>query len=258
MPTLPKVRAVVFDKNMNLLLRSDPIFEILFGTIETLTDFNTFLAKNEMLDESFTKKLQMNNKEYHLCYRFIDLVETFEFHFFLLGDEWIVVNPTGRHDIHDELTGLLTERSLLSLLSHEIARTHRDKEIHTAIIIDIGHLKEINEAFGYLTGDTIIKSVAQVLNKRTRKSDSLGRYMGDKFVSVLHKTDMAGTMRYIKKLETAIRTLKFNYHDINFRVNINCGITTTQPDDTLFSLLERLQTDLLIKKEESTADIDYF
>jgi diguanylate cyclase (GGDEF)-like protein len=258
MPTLPKVRAVVFDKNMNLLLRSDPIFETLFGTIETLTDFNTFLAKNEMLDESFTKKLQMNNKEYHLCYRSIDLAETFEFHFFLLGDEWVVVNPTGRHDIHDELTGLLTERTLLSQLSHEIARAHRDRETHTAIIIDIGHLKEVNEAFGYLTGDTIIKSVAQVLNQRTRKSDSLGRYMGDKFVSVLHKTDMIGTMRYIKKLETAIRTLKFHYQDINFRVNVNCGITMTQPDDTLHSLLQRLQTDLLAKKEASTADIDYF
>jgi len=63
MPTLPKVRAVVFDKNMNLLLRSDPIFEVLFGKIATLTDFNTCLAKNEIPDTRLKEKLQHKHKE---------------------------------------------------------------------------------------------------------------------------------------------------------------------------------------------------
>lgn len=257
MATPPKIRVATFDKNMNLLLRADPMFKTLFGNITTLTDFNNFLAKNEMLNNNFTTKLHMNDKEYHLCCKVLDLQETYAFHFFLLSDEWIVVNPTGRHDIYDQLTGLLTERSLLSLIEHEIERTIRNKSTHTAVIMDIAHLQDINEAFGYLAGDTIIKSVANTLRLKTRKSDALGRYHGDKFITILHKTDESGTAPYIKNLDAALHNIRFHFNDLNFHITINYGITISKPDDTLDVLLERLHQNLLQNKETSRTDIEY-
>lgn len=258
MSTLQKIITVVFDKNMNLILKSDPVFDILFPNIRTLTSFKTFLAKNEILDETFLVKLNIGGKEHHVCYKCVDQNEIFEFHFFLINDDWIIINPTGRHDIKDELTNLLTERSLLSLLEHEIKSSTRDQEEYTAVIIDIVSLKDINETFGYLAGDTIIKTLAQTLKSNSRGSDALGRYQGDKFIIMLHKTDMNGTMKFIKKFESALANISFTFSDMKFFVQTNYGITTITPKETLKSLLDRLHDKLHDAKEGDTSHKEYF
>ena len=258
MSNLEQVRTVVFDKNMNLILRSDPIFEILFGQITTLTQFTTFLAKNTMLNENFLTKLNISGQEYHVCYKTIDLEDTYEFQFFLLGIDWVIINPAGRDDIHDQLTGLLTQRSLISLLEHEIKRTAREKNIYTAILIDIAHLQDINEAFGYLAGDSIIKSVAETLDTQTRGSDSLGRYKGDKFIALLHNTDLKGANLYFEKLNRAIGSIKFRFNDLNFHIKVNYSLTSSIQDDTVDLLLARLESALIKSKEGSESHIEYF
>jgi diguanylate cyclase (GGDEF)-like protein len=258
MPNLQKIISVVFDKNMDMILRSDPVFDILFPNIKTLTSFNTFLAKNEALDKNFLAKLNIGGKEHHVCYKCIDLEEIFEFQFFLLDDDWMIINPTGRHDIRDQLTDVLTQRSLLSLLEHEIQSSTRHQEEHTAVIIDIAHLKDINEAFGYLAGDSIIKTLAQTLKTNSRGSDVLGRYQGDKFIIMLTKTDINGTMEFIKKFEAALAKISFTFSDMSFFVKTNYGIISITPKETLKSLLDRLHDKLHEAKEGNISHIEYF
>jgi len=258
MARVQKIIKVVFDKNMNVILRSDPVFTFLFPEILTLTSFNTFLAKNKMLDDTFLTKLNIGGKEHHVCYKCLDLEETFEFDFFLLDDEWMIVNPTGRHDIHDQLTGILTERSLVALLDHEIKSSMRDKDSYTAIIIDIAHLKDINETFGYLAGDTIIKTVSKLLQDSSRGSDPLGRYQGDKFILMLHKTDIAGSMHFIKKFEEVLLVTSFHFSDINFNIKVDYGVTSIQKDETVDTLIQRLQQKLEESKKTSTTQMKYF
>lgn len=252
-----KIITVVFDKNMNLLLRTDPVFTFLFPDITTLTSFNTFLAKNRMLEENFLTKLHIQGKEHHVCYKCIDLQETFEFQFFLLDDEWIIVNPTGRHDIHDQLTGLLTQRSLIALLDHEIKSSIRDKDTYSSLIIDIAHLTDINETFGYLAGDTIIKTLAKILSSASRSSDPLGRYKGDKFILMLHKTDCDGAMHFIEKFEAILSKELFHFSDIKFNVQVNYGIVRISSTETIDSLLDNLHQQLNSSKESSTLEMKY-
>jgi len=252
-----KVITVVFDKNMNLLLRTDPVFTFLFPNIDTLTSFNTFLAKNRMREDNFLTKLHIQGKEHHVCYKCIDLHETFEFQFFLLDDDWMIVNPTGRHDIHDQLTGLLTQRSLIALLDHEMKSAIRDKEDYTSLIIDIAHLTDINETFGYLAGDTIIKTLAQLLQDISRSSDPVGRYMGDKFIIMLHKTNLDGAVHFIKKFEKSLLTKRFHFSDIKFNVQVNYALCAITPTLSIDSLIESLQEKLNTAKKTSSLRMEY-
>ena len=257
MPKLQETKTVVFDKNLNRIIHSDPLFEALFENIYTLTDLNAFLAQNGMLDEGFLKKLNMGGKEHHLCYQSVDLDDTFEFRFFLLADSWFVVNSTGCYDIHDQLTGLMTEKSILSLLGHEIKRISRNHEQSTAILIDVRHLKNINEMFGYLAGDYVIKEVANVLEKNTRGSDATGRFKGDKFIVILHQTDTHGTMQYINKFEESLKQINFAFNDMNFDIKLKYGVTMCKKDDTVDTLMQRLSKALTKAKKSRIADIEY-
>ena len=252
-----EVKTVIFDKNLNRILQSDPLFEALFENIYSLTALNSFLAQNSMLDEKFLHKLRMSGKEYHLCYQTKDLEETFEFQFFLLTDAWFVVNPTGCYDLYDQLTGLMTEKNILSLVKHEIKRATRDKKHSTCIILDIKHLKNINEMFGYLAGDYVLKEVSSTLKDNTRGSDALGRFKGDKFLILLHKTDAHGTMQYIQKFEEALKQINFCFNDFNFDIELNYGITMTKEDDNINALLERAHQALTRAKKSRTANIEY-
>jgi len=254
---LQEVKTVIFDKNLNRITQNDPIFEALFENIYSVTALNAFLAQNSMLDEDFLHKLSMGGKEYHLCYKTHDKAETFEFQFFLLSDSWFVVNPTGCYDLYDQLTGLMTEKNILSLLKHEIKRTARDKEQSTSLIIDIKHLKNINEMFGYLAGDYVLKVVSNALDENTRGSDALGRFKGDKFFVILHKTDAHGTMRYIQKFEEAIKQIEFCFNDFNFDIELNYGVTLTKEDDTVHKLIDRAHKALVKAKKSRTSHIEY-
>ncbi len=257
MSTLQEVKTVVFDKNLNRITHSDPVFEALFENIYSLTALNSFLAQNSMLDENFLHKLNMGGKEYHLCYQTKDLDETFEFKFFLLSDAWFVVNPTGCYDLYDQLTGLMTEKNILSLAKHEIKRGMRDKKHSTCVILDIKHLKNVNEMFGFLAGDYVLKEITRTLKKATRGSDALGRFKGDKFFIILHKTDAHGTMKYIQKFEEALKEINFCFNDFNFDVELNYGVTMTKEDDTIIDLLERCHKALSKAKKSRSSNIEF-
>jgi len=247
-----EIRTVIFDKNLNRVIEHDPIFEALFENIYALTELNVFLAQNGMIDQKFIHKLNISGIEHHLCYHTIDKDETFEFHFFLLSDSWLIINPTGCSDITDRLTGLLNEQNIISLLKHEIKRTQRDKANTSVLIVDIDHLKNINEMFGFIAGDYVLQSVAKIFKDNTRGSDAVGRYKGDKFIVSLHNTDAHGTMQYIKKFEHALKNIEFCFNDFNFDVDVTFGVTLCKEKDTATTLIQRaMQASNKAKKSHS-------
>ncbi len=255
MSMLQKVITVVFDKNMNLLLRSDPVFEYLFPNLKTLTEFKHFLDQNSFHDEKFLARLNVEGREHHICYKGFDLEETYKFEFFLLDEEWTVINPSGRHDIKDKLTGVLTQKSFMTILEHEIYRSKRNKEAYTLVLVDISHLKDINEAFGYLAGDSVIKSIADLLQSTSRASDTLGRYQGDKFLLLLNKTDLNGAMLYMKKLCAKVDKLSMDFSEVHLKLQVRYGISVQRDDDTIDTLMQRVSDKLKQAKIDAPAEI---
>ncbi len=257
MSVLQEIRTVVFDKNSNRITQSDPVFETLFKNITELSVLNTFLAQNSMLNEEFLHKLSIDGMEHHLCYQRKDLSESFEFHFFLLSDDWSVVNPAGGCDIYDQLTGLRNEKNILSLLKHEINRAARDKNSSATLIIDIKHLKNINEMFGYLAGDYVLKEVAKTVTGNTRLSDATGRYKGDKLVVLLYKTDAHGAMQYLNRFDKRFEQIALNFNGFSFDIEFNFGVTISKEEDTVDTLLERANNALIKAKKSRSTHVEF-
>jgi len=257
MAKMQEIRTVIFDKNLNRIVKTDKVFEVLFKNIYSLTEFNSFIAQNSMMDEKFICRLTIKGKAHNLYYSCVDKAETLEFNFFILNDSWSTISHMGCHDINDRLTGVLTEQNVLSLLKHEIKRTIRDKDATTVLILDIKALKNINEMFGFLAGDYVLKTVAKTLEENTRGSDALGRYKGDKFIVALHKTDTYGTMQYIKKFEAGLNKINFNFNGFDFDVELSFGVTLCDKGDTLTALVERTNKALRKAKKSHDSNIEF-
>ena len=252
-----EIKTVIFDKNINRIIKSEPVFEALFENIYTLTALNSFLAQKMFLDENFIKKLNFNGIRHQFCYKIVDKTQTLEFNFFLLSESWSIVNINHSEDADDGLTKLLSEKHTLSMLRYEITRSTRDKEHATTIIMDIRHLKNINEMYGYLVGDYVLKTVAHILQTNTRSSDAIGRYRGGKFIIALHKTDAYGTMQYLKKIEKELTNRVFKMNDFTIEVTVAFGITMCKENDTTDSLLDRANKALVKAKKSHASHIEY-
>ena len=85
----------------------------------------------------------------------------------------------------DSLTGLLNRRAIYKFMRGELERARRVSEPISIIFLDIDNFKKINDEYGHLTGDEALKLIANVIQKRSRAYDNIGRWAGDKFLIVL-------------------------------------------------------------------------
>jgi diguanylate cyclase (GGDEF)-like protein len=101
----------------------------------------------------------------------------------------------------DPLTGVWNRKRILQILDTELVRASRERRAVTVFMIDLDHLKEINDTYGHLVGDAVLREVSSRMTRVVRRYDSLGRYGGDEFLLVstnpnrLHATETAARLK---------------------------------------------------------------
>ena len=111
----------------------------------------------------------------------------------------------------DALTGLPNRRALEEHIEEELTSAHRTGHSFATVMMDLDGFKEVNDKYGHLVGDQVLKVLFNYLAQGLRTSDFLARYGGDELTLVLHKSDMASaklvTDKIIEKLEKFVFTL---------------------------------------------------
>lgn len=122
----------------------------------------------------------------------------------------------------DRMTGLLNHEVSILRLEQELKGAQYGSGMVSMIFADIDNLKEINDNYGHLAGDAVIKAVASTLRKTVRSSDIVGRYGGNEFIIILPNTNINAAhalwARICKTMETA------HIHD-GVKVTLSCGIS---------------------------------
>ncbi len=124
----------------------------------------------------------------------------------------------------DSLTGLLKHTSIKQQLEAELSRAKRLNSTLCYVMIDIDHFKKVNDTYGHMTGDRVIKSLARMLQHRLRKTDSIGRYGGEEFALVLPDTDIKNAKRIVEEIQRRFSELKFQFNKQEFNVTLSAGI----------------------------------
>lgn len=134
----------------------------------------------------------------------------------------------------DQLTGLCNRRKLDSVLYYEWARYLRYEQRFSVVLLDIDHFKFINDQYGHLEGDRVLKQVAKLIEKTIRQVDIAARWGGEEFLILCPNTSSSGANWLAEKLRTAV-------HDSdllkNHPVTASFGIATV---DTTATDIEQL------------------
>ncbi len=128
--------------------------------------------------------------------------------------------------IRDSLTKLLNHVAIKEQLELEILRARRKGASLAFGILDIDHFKSVNDRYGHVTGDQVIKNLARLLQRRLRGTDVIGRYGGEEFAVVLTDVDGAHAMAVMDELRTVFENMPQLAADKTFSVTFSGGITT--------------------------------
>ncbi len=100
----------------------------------------------------------------------------------------------------DPLTGLVNRRVLVERVHAELERARRYEGIITVLMVDLDHFKRINDQYGHLVGDEVLREVAQLLQHAVRSVDIVARYGGEEFVIVLPETPPMGAVAFAERI----------------------------------------------------------
>lgn len=139
---------------------------------------------------------------------------------------------------HDPLTGLFNRRRLGDELTHQCALAARYDDTCALLLGDIDRFKDVNDTWGHLAGDEVIKQVAHAITSRLRDTDVLARLGGDEFAVLLPRTDLEGAVRTADSLREAVATIDVPVHAERIQVRISFGVAilggqVVSPEDAL-------------------------
>ena len=112
-----------------------------------------------------------------------------------------------RQAVTDELTGLFNHRRFREAIESEAERSHRFGQAMGLIMLDIDNFKRVNDTYGHMQGDMVLREVARVLRQSAREIDEPARYGGEEMAVALPQTDLEGAYRFAERVRKRIEAL---------------------------------------------------
>lgn len=129
--------------------------------------------------------------------------------------------------IRDGLTGIFNRRHLTERFNESVSEAILKHEPLSVALFDIDHFKRVNDTYGHLFGDEVIKTVAGLANDMAESQGGFaGRYGGEEFVLVFPKKDLETSLEYIKSLHEEVQETELNHNGEIVHIHVSVGLTS--------------------------------
>ncbi len=135
--------------------------------------------------------------------------------------------------IMDSLTGTLNRDAFLDRSNEELSLAIRRKESICLAMIDVDHFKQINDHYGHVIGDYVLRHISDYLNNRLRRSDIVGRYAGDEFLVLLPDTDLDSAYLVLDMIRKNLKSQTINVNKVDVEVSISLGLVAVRPTEAV-------------------------
>lgn len=169
-----------------------------------------------------------------------------------------IVNQLREASSTDGLTGLLNHKTFLDRLDQEFKRASRYQSPLSILMIDLDGFKEINDTYGHIKGDEVLKEIGAVLKASVRAADIVARYGGDEFSIILPETTKQEAYAVAEKLRRAVHEKVFDFNGKEIRLSISAGISNySETHHNYFDMIEEADRAMYIAKEKGRNKIEF-
>jgi two-component system, cell cycle response regulator len=149
---------------------------------------------------------------------------------------------------HDPLTGLWNRPAIADLLKRELARSQRDRTPLGVIVAGLDQFRQINDRFGQITADAILREVVLRIHSAVRSYDCVGRLSEEDFVIIAPGCDSKDTRALADRLRTSVSKFRTNVADEPISLSMSCGAVSVDgtghrtPESTFKAASDALQS----------------
>ena len=150
----------------------------------------------------------------------------------------------------DKLTQLNNRGYWEECLQSEFLRVKRTQQPSSLVIFDIDHFKKVNDTYGHMAGDEVIRQTSAALRESIRETDIAGRYGGEEFVVLLINTKPQDALIFAERYRKKIENLTVKYEDLEIKFTISLGISgATEETEDHMAWLALSDQALYVSKE---------
>ena len=131
---------------------------------------------------------------------------------------------------HDALTDLYNRRHFIEVAEKEIARAMRHQRPLTMCIIDVDLFKPVNDRYGHISGDNVLRQIAGLLHRHVRNDDAAARIGGEEFAVLLPECDADAAFTFAERLREAVAETVFKPGGEAQRITVSIGIAPMTPE----------------------------
>ncbi|MCM2681319.1 sensor domain-containing diguanylate cyclase [Echinimonas agarilytica] len=158
----------------------------------------------------------------------------------------------------DSITQLFNRGHWEERLRHEFARMQRSKQPSTLVMIDIDHFKAVNDQYGHVAGDEVIREVARRLKRTKRNVDIAGRFGGEEFSILLLDTQPDQALYFAERLRKAVAKTPIEFEDHAISVTVSIGISQNHPEiNSPLAWVERADAALYESKKNGRNQVTF-
>jgi diguanylate cyclase (GGDEF)-like protein len=150
-----------------------------------------------------------------------DLANTLRKNYYSLEEKTEILEDKANKDA---LTSLYNKGYIFDQLKYQISLSQSTKKPFSIIMIDIDHFKKVNDTFGHLCGDYVLKKISSIFSEQTRSVNIIGRYGGEEFLILCPGSDKYSAFNFAERLRTLIENMQFAYEGKNFKITISAGV----------------------------------
>jgi diguanylate cyclase (GGDEF)-like protein len=147
----------------------------------------------------------------------------------------------------DSLTGVATRRRGIEVLERLFRLAHRQRQPISIAAIDLDHFKEVNDRYGHLVGDGVLRRVAAILAGCFRGEDVVARWGGEEFVVGMYSMPCYAAVRRLELALDKLRAERFETGNETFTVTFSAGVAEFPTDGTDWTTLYRIADESLTR-----------
>jgi two-component system cell cycle response regulator len=156
----------------------------------------------------------------------------------------------------DPLTGVLNRRAILSQIENELSRAKRDNAHISISMLDLDHFKKINDTFGHLAGDAVLRESMNRVEETIRTYDAVGRFGGEEFIVVLPGAKEADAFIIADRIRIKINEKNANIDGVSIPFTISQGLATCNGELTADELIAKADEALYRAKQNGRNCVD--
>ncbi|WP_286265775.1 sensor domain-containing diguanylate cyclase [Thalassotalea atypica] len=216
-----KAESVFLLKNKAFTIWEQRPYVFKFQNYRPITGTADYMYQNS----TFIPLLSATGEVTHLCLIIYDVTDNAVHKQDLekANEELAILSQT------DGLTKLFNRTHWESCLKAEFKRWTRSQHASCLVMLDIDHFKKVNDNYGHMVGDEVIRHISSLIREHVRETDTSGRYGGEEFAILLADTSLKNAYIFAERLRKEVEAAVVQYNDIDINYTVSMGIAEIDP-----------------------------